>query len=119
MEFSAPTKRKAFERAGGKCQDCARELRDGEPQYHHVLEARLGGDNALSNCRLLCVSCHKATTKEVSRPRIVKMKNMRDGSINAHAPKAKIPQRARARTVSDRIGIPPRRHQKSCPRFST
>ncbi len=109
LEFSGPTKRKAFERAGGKCQECDRELRDGEPQYDHILEARLGGDGSLANCRVLCISCHKAKTKEISQPRITKMKHMRDSSINAHGPKAKILIRKKPHTVSDKIGLPPRR----------
>ncbi len=109
LEFGGPTKRAAFERAQGKCQECDRGLRDGEPQYHHILEARLGGDGSLANCRVLCVPCHKVVTKEVSAPRVTKMKHMRDSSINAHGPKAKIANRKEPRTVSDKIGIPPRR----------
>ncbi len=90
LEFTAPTKRKAHERANGRCQVCDVVLRDGEPQYHHILEARLGGDNALANCLVLCIPCHKVVTKEQSVPRITKMKGMHAGSINAKTPSVPI-----------------------------
>ncbi len=109
LEFSGPTKRMAYERADGKCQECGVKLPDGSPQYHHILEARLGGDGSLANCRVLCLPCHKVVTKEVSAPRVTKMKHMRDHSINAHGPKAKIASREKHHAVSDKIPLPPRR----------
>ncbi len=110
LEFSAPTKRKAYERAGGRCQTCDAVLRDGEPQYHHILEAKLGGDGSIANCLVLCIPCHKAVTKEVSIPRVTKMKGMHTGSINAQGPKAKIAQRPKEpRAVADKLSMPPRR----------
>jgi ferredoxin len=116
LEFSAPTKRKAYERAKGRCQACDVELRDGGPQYHHILEARLGGDNALANCQVLCIPCHKVVTKEQSIPRITKMKRQHAGSINAHTPSAPIrsPGFARTQRAIDRSkrepkqALPPR-----------
>lgn len=116
-EFSAPTKRTAYDRAGGRCEGCGAGLRDAEAHYHHILEARLGGDNSLANCWVVCIPCHKIITRETSQPRITKMKHMRDGSINAHGPKVKIASRPKVRSMSDKIGIPPRRDQRSCPRF--
>lgn len=111
LEFSAPTKRQAYERAKGRCQDCGRALRDGEPQYHHILEARLGGDGSPANCRVLCIPCHKAVTKSQSSPRVTKMKGMHSGSINARTPKSRIPQRPKAeRIIADKLNMPPRRN---------
>jgi len=117
-EFTAQTKRDAYKRADGCCQSCAVKLRDGESQYHHVIEARLGGTNSLANCLVLCPRCHKAVTKDTSIPRITRMKHMRDASINARGPKAKIPSRRKVRTISDKIGLPPRRNILTGERYS-
>ena len=84
-EFTAQTKRDAYKRADGCCQSCAVKLRDGESQYHHVIEARLGGTNSLANCLVLCPRCHKAVTKDTSIPRITRMKHMRDARQSMRA----------------------------------
>ncbi len=111
LEFTAPTKRKAYERARGECQCCGTKLPDGSAHYHHILEARLGGDNSLANCLVLCIPCHKVVTKEVSVPRVTKMKGMHAGSINARTATAKIAQRPKEpRAVAEKLAIPPRRN---------
>lgn len=72
-EFSRSTKRAALERSGLRCeaegsrygfeagQRCNCHLSLGV-QFDHVLPCELGGDNALGNCRSVCVQCHKYAT---------------------------------------------------------
>lgn len=62
LEFTSRTKKQAYERSGGKCEECTAELRGGFIEYHHVVEAYLGGDNSLGNCLCICRTCHKSIT---------------------------------------------------------
>lgn len=96
-EFSKKTKAAAWERAGGICEADGCDA-PGE-EYDHIKECWEGGDNSLSNCMLLCWSCHNAKTNEVKglrawgnhfRPRIVSTSEKRD---RKRKPKSKIQSR--------------------------
>jgi hypothetical protein len=87
-EFPKSVKRDAAARANGKCEQCGKRLDFGEYHYDHDLPDFLGGEPVLDNCRVLCVVCHKAKTKAVDTPRIVKSRGQRDMALNIRpAPK--------------------------------
>ena len=63
LEFTRKTMRQAFERAGGRCEHCGIELRDGmRREYDHRVTDYMEGGNSLDNCQLLCQNCHSAKT---------------------------------------------------------
>jgi 5-methylcytosine-specific restriction protein A len=68
-EFSAKTKLLAFQRAGGRCEECGIKLLTGEARYecHHQIPDRCGGGNDLSNARCLCRVCHAAVSSAQAR----------------------------------------------------
>ena len=67
--FSEGVKRKAFNRAKGRCEGCGKLLsydnheegQRGAWEAHHKKAIKDGGDNTLSNCKVLCLDCHKNT----------------------------------------------------------
>ena len=69
MAFSENVKREAFIRAGGHCECCNKELvwqnhEEGERgawEAHHKISVAAGGQDTLSNCKILCLDCHKKT----------------------------------------------------------
>ena len=76
-EFPKSVRRDAFLRAGGKCELCGCKFRYGEAEFHHRLEAYLGGEATLANCVVLCRHCHSLATKE-RRPEIDKTRRISD-----------------------------------------
>ena len=73
VSFSDAIKRAAFRRSGGRCE-CRRAshkhpfgrclsffLTSRSAEYHHVHADSRGGGGGLSNCEVLCVSCHRRT----------------------------------------------------------
>jgi 5-methylcytosine-specific restriction enzyme A len=66
-EFSAKTKVQAFERAGGKCENCGRKLYPGDINYDHRIPDGCGGEPTLDNCNVQCKSCHAVKTKSDRR----------------------------------------------------
>jgi hypothetical protein len=71
MAFSQDVKDKAYRRAGGKCEcdmkvckshtgRCNKSLANGW-HAHHKHSVAGGGDDTLSNCQAMCVSCHENT----------------------------------------------------------
>lgn len=76
-EFSPKTRRLADERSGGICErhrinrfGCDVRFDDNNvSEYHHIVDARHGGDNGLDNCARLCRRCHAIETKRQSRMR--------------------------------------------------
>jgi 5-methylcytosine-specific restriction enzyme A len=93
-EFSKKTKAEAFQRAKGHCEKCSAPLRPGKFEYHHHVEAALGGPNTLENCAVWCDACHDPHTAKVSTPRVAKMKRQQAAHIGAKAPAAKSLQSA-------------------------
>ena len=69
MGFSAETIFKAFIRASGCCEYCGAKLdwnnhREGQRgawEAHHKIAQKDGGSDNLSNCKILCLNCHKNT----------------------------------------------------------
>lgn len=73
-EFSRKTKQAALERSGYRCeasgpryalkpgQRCNCHLSLGV-QFDHDVPDQLGGGNGLTNCRAICIQCHKLKTK--------------------------------------------------------
>lgn len=61
MAFSEETKAKAYANAGGKCETCSTSLKNKTWHAHHKTSIASGGSDALSNCKVLCVSCHENT----------------------------------------------------------
>jgi 5-methylcytosine-specific restriction endonuclease McrA len=71
MPFTDSIKDAAFRRAGGKCEcvrknhahkgRCAKPLTRSTAQFHHIHAQSMGGHDGLSNCEVLCLTCHKQT----------------------------------------------------------
>jgi 5-methylcytosine-specific restriction protein A len=76
-EFSKQTRRDAFLRANGDCEMCGVKLKVGEAEYHHCLEAYLGGVATLENCLVTCRACHIDITKK-RHPEIDKTRRLSD-----------------------------------------
>ena len=69
MAFSEKVKSDALSRAGNKCE-CKRkcshhsDYRCGNSrnlQAHHIKALKDGGSDTLSNCEILCETCHQNT----------------------------------------------------------
>ena len=58
--FSAKTKDEALSLAQGKCAECGGLLKPGQTEVHHKIPKWKGGDNSLSNAKVLCSACHLA-----------------------------------------------------------
>lgn len=57
-------RQRIFERAGGKCAKCTRELRVGYWECDHVVPLILGGRHSEDNLQPLCTEpCHAAKTR--------------------------------------------------------
>lgn len=69
MGFSESVIDRAWVRADGKCEKCGKSLarnNHSEGQWgaweaHHVKAQKDGGEDSLSNCKILCLDCHKNT----------------------------------------------------------
>jgi len=89
-EFSTKTKALAFQRANGRCEECGFRLTPGKIEYDHIRADGLLGDNALGNCAVLCISCHRhKTSRDVSN--IAKAKRMQARHISAHTSRSPLP----------------------------
>lgn len=88
-EFSAQTKRDAWDRADGICEGagpmyglpegirCNWNLRRGV-EYDHDDPDRNSRDNSLANCVCLCPHCHLYKTTKRDRPLIAKTNHQED-----------------------------------------
>lgn len=71
MAFPQSVKDEAFSRSGGQCEcqrsghrhsgRCPTTLTQTSAQYHHKTAFAVGGRDVLSNCEVLCLSCHQQT----------------------------------------------------------
>jgi len=69
MAFSDLVVVDTWEKAGGKCQKCRKQLcwenkgREGRGcwEAHHKTSVSAGGSDGLSNCQILCFDCHSNT----------------------------------------------------------
>lgn len=83
-EFSESTKATAYEREGGRCQECGKPTYRGA-EYDHRIPCALGGTNELENCVVLCAPCHKRKTREHDRPAIDKSKRIAEKRMGLRA----------------------------------
>jgi 5-methylcytosine-specific restriction endonuclease McrA len=58
--FSAKVQEQALALAGGKCAECGGTLKPGQFHVHHKIPRWKGGDNSLSNAKVLCTADHLA-----------------------------------------------------------
>lgn len=60
--FSQRVRRAAFERAGGRCEDCGCDLAGRRWDVDHVIPDWMGGEPTLANAAVLCAgsrdTCH-------------------------------------------------------------
>lgn len=89
-EFSAATKRDAFERSGGICEchlvwqlptsgtGCGLTLGHGNTFYEHIDPDALYGANDLGNCAALVRTCWSLKTKSYDIPAITKDRHVAD-----------------------------------------
>lgn len=84
MDFSEETKEAAWKRSGGRCECVRKEHRDllrhpfgrcvvffwsqAGAEFHHLTAESVGGSNSLSNCEVLCRTCHRRTDSWGRRP---------------------------------------------------
>lgn len=89
LEFTAKTKRAAFERSGGVCechrvpmlnrpQGCGAPLVQGRIRYEHIVPAEMARDNSLDNCAALSLGCWREKTDSYDRKVIAKSNHSRD-----------------------------------------
>ncbi len=78
-EFSKRVKLDAWARSGERCEcyrlknpTCNREKIIGTPEYHHIVEASVGGSNDLDNCLVMSKRCHRFLTETVTIPEVAK-----------------------------------------------
>jgi HNH endonuclease len=109
LEFSARTKDEAAKRANGICEFCRLPFK-GRPEFHHILEAALGGKPTTSNCLVVCkVPCHQELSAKGIKG-IRKADRQRKASVGAKRETQKIVQRVKEeKPASDKLPIPPRR----------
>jgi hypothetical protein len=102
-EFSAATRRAAWERANGQCEAylesptgfadvglirCTAPLDVGNFHYDHIDPDWFSKDNELDNCAVICRRCHELKTKKDKR-NIAKSKRIQDKRIKARKPKGR------------------------------
>jgi 5-methylcytosine-specific restriction endonuclease McrA len=92
LEFSRKTKDEAYGRNKGICEHCGLPFGAERPEYHHIKEAYLGGDNSLANCLVVHQRCHKRLTAE-RRPDIDKTSRLIRKNEGRTGRKAKIKSR--------------------------
>jgi len=89
-EFTKSTKSAAWERCGGKCEECGKRLGSGHGHaYDHIVAAWLGGSADLENCAVLCTHCHSLKTTKLDVPGIAKTKRILAKRIKADRPKSR------------------------------
>ena len=88
LEFTAKTKRQAYERSGGICEchlipwlnrpkGCGASLR-ATVYYEHVIPDGIAKNNDLENCAALCLTCWREKTDAYDRKVISKSNHTRD-----------------------------------------
>lgn len=96
-EFSQKTKLAAWKRADGICEcGCGQPFGKHpkeRPEYHHRVEAALGGENCLENCMAIRADCHAGITAKDSAPRVAKARRGEKGRRGLTRKKRKMPYR--------------------------
>lgn len=104
-----------------KCHICQMQIEPGDAWdvSHERALALLGADDD-ENAKPAHRKCHRIITAKVDQPTIAYAKKLEATHLGATAPsRAKIPQRKKVRTVSDKIGLPPRPNATACRRFGS
>ncbi len=100
-EFSAKVKDQRYQMCEGFCERCGAALRAGHIEFHHEIEAELGGKNEVGNCRCLCRACHGLITSKRA-PVLAKVRRARRKHLGIRKPsKWGIP--GMKKTVSGRV----------------
>lgn len=89
-EFPKSVKVAAWERCGGHCEECDKQIANGA-EYDHDREDYFDGSNTLENCRVLCIKCHKRKTKQ-RRPAVDKTRRILEKQAGLRS-KRPFPQR--------------------------
>jgi 5-methylcytosine-specific restriction protein A len=98
LEFAKSTKKDANARSEGRCEAkwdgvrCNTPFAGLTPQYHHIIEAYLGGRATLENCMVVCIPCHKLITKKRA-PVLEKVERILERKAGITRIKQKIPNR--------------------------
>lgn len=84
-EFPPKVRLAAWERAGGKCENCGNKIVSGNgPHYDHSTPDAVGGSPTLGNCVVLCIRpCHMLKTTKTDVPEIAKTKRITAKHIGA------------------------------------
>jgi len=95
-EFPQSVRKAAWMRAAGTCECGCGQPFDldhpkGCPEYHHRIEAVLGGSNDLENCMCIRRDCHAAITAKDSAPKAAKVRREDKRRLGLQAHKASIP----------------------------
>lgn len=94
QEFSAAVRLAAWERSLGFCeaQGCGVYIDSPKlgPEYHHRIEAALGGEATIENCAVTCIPCHRRITA-ARAPVLAKVKRIRKARANIKPRRAVIP----------------------------
>ena len=108
LEFSAKTKDKAAKRANGICEYCHLPFR-GRPEFHHILEAALGGKPALANCLVVCKKpCHAELSAKGIKV-IRKADHQRRAANGASKPRSTFQRHPKEeKPPSGKLPLPPR-----------
>ncbi len=72
MAFPDLIKNQAYIRSGGRCEctrllhvhfggRCNAPLTSYNTEFHHKTAQAVGGNDGLSNCEALCITCHRQT----------------------------------------------------------
>ena len=82
VAFTRPQRVEIFKRDGMQCQGCGAKWDDGIMlECHHVNPLNCGGENSVSNGKLLCRDCHRKAHIRLSQ--IAKTKEQRNANANA------------------------------------
>jgi 5-methylcytosine-specific restriction endonuclease McrA len=86
---------RSFDKEKGEecCEECGQPFAGRRPEFHHIICAALGGDNSLSNMKVLCNPCHRYITFTKDLPRIVKAKSIEEKRAGLRRSKHKIQSR--------------------------
>jgi 5-methylcytosine-specific restriction protein A len=76
-EFTRKVKTEAYERSGGRCENCGTILKPGGFDYDHDKTDYFLGRGVLENCRVLCTACHRTKTFTRDVPAIAKSRRIR------------------------------------------
>src|SRR5215468_9000848 len=87
MPFSDRVKRQAWERCQHRCEICTAWLISGKFEYDHLKPRWLGGEDILSNCRVLCINCHDDKTSNQDIPQWAKSERILNREAGIRKPR--------------------------------